>query len=230
MLRYTLILLIGVFFLAGCAKGPLWKTGKFAPWAVRKLAAEEQIAETIFSKRKRLRQAVAAAKNSSLSAQNDVAEQLSEIARNDSVLLMRIEAIKLLPELDSKVAISALETAALDSAPDARLAAIKGLQQLAAPSSAAVLAQLAERDSELDVRIAATQALSAFNGTLVLQSLNRSLNDRNPAVQTVAIESLQAVTGTKLAKDINQWQEYLASSVGDNETQTANTTPVPRFK
>ncbi|HMO13263.1 MAG TPA: HEAT repeat domain-containing protein [Pirellulaceae bacterium] len=201
--------------LVGCAKGPLWKTGKLNPWAIKQLQEEEQIAETIFSKRKRFRETVNTAKRSSPQVQEEVAERLAEVALTDSVLLMRLEAVNLLSELNTPTSVKTLESASLDRAPDVRLAAIRGLRTLANPSSAAVMAQLSERDSELDVRIAATQALEAFQGTIVLQSLERSLTDRNPAIQTAAMDALPKVTGQELPRDVNQWLSFLKDSSGN---------------
>ena len=40
-----------LLLLAGCAEGPLWRSGKLNPWARNQWAEEARIADTLFVKK-----------------------------------------------------------------------------------------------------------------------------------------------------------------------------------
>jgi hypothetical protein len=89
-------ILIALLVTAGCAKGMFWKTGNLSPWARNQWAEEEKIADTLFTKKKRMDESVAAVKNGPIEARQNVAEQLAQTLAKDSVLLIRLHAVKLL--------------------------------------------------------------------------------------------------------------------------------------
>jgi len=210
--------------LAGCAEGPLWRTGYLAPWAYNKWAEENQIAETLFSRRQKLQDAVAEATSADLSAQEKMAQRLTQIIRTERIDLLRLEAARLLPELHGPAVLAGLEVATLDALPDVRIAAIRGLATKADPKSVSILARLLESDASVDVRTAATRALANFQGPETLQVLNAALQARDPAIQLVAMTSLEQVTGESLEPSVIAWQNYLASRLpadaGNSEDQS----------
>ena len=71
-----------------------------------------------------------------------------------------------------------------------------------------------ENDDKLDVRLAAIDALGRLPSTETVSALAIALNDRDPAVQYAAVESMKAVSGQDLGNDVAVWREYAASEQG----------------
>jgi HEAT repeat protein len=222
------ILLLLVLLSLGCAKGALWQTGQLTPWGRKQLAEEEKYADTLFVKRRRMDDSVAAAKSSSVEAQEKVADQLGQTIAQDSVLLMRLHAVRLLGELDCPTAIEVLETASRDYNTDIRIAAIEAWKKKPSNVAVAQLQQLVLSDTNVDVRLAATRALGQFPGEQTIRALSLAINDPDPALQLRAADSLRNATGQPFGRDIVAWQEYVQQHVktaGDlpaQPTQTAN--------
>jgi hypothetical protein len=64
-------------------------------------------------------------------------------------------------------------------------------------------------DSNLDVRIAATRALQNFKEPAAIHALSIALDDRDPALQKVAMESLHESTGKDYGMSVVAWREYV---------------------
>lgn len=210
-------LLVAVFtgaamlaFVSGCAEGYFWKTGKYAPWVRQQWEAEEQIANTLFARKKAMTDAVSAASNASVEQQEAVAKQLSEVILRDPVLLIRLHALKLITVLDCPQTKETLTIARTDPSSDIRTATVKSLKNLPAEFSVFQLQEIIANDTDDDVRIAATKALGDFSGTASVKALSLALQDRNPALQVSATESLMKVTGqSEFGRDVNAWQKYV---------------------
>lgn len=221
-----LVLLASCLVIAGCAKGMLWKTGHLSPWARKQLAEEEQIADTLFAKRRRMDEEVAAAKNGPLESQQKVADELGQVIAKDSVLLIRLHAVKLLGELNCLAAVDVLETASRDYNSEIRIAAIETWKKKSPDVAIAQLQQMVGSDTDIDVRLAATRALGQFSGNQAIRALSLALNDSDPALQLRAADSLRATTGQPFGRDIVAWQEYVQQQIkpgGEVLNQSAQT-------
>ena len=219
-----LLVAIGtVHQFSGCSEGPLWRSGKYNPWVRNKWAEEEQIADTLFSRKKRMETVVQNAVNAPLNVQEDAAQALSDIVFRDKVLLMRLHAVRLLGQLKSSP--SAEETlikASKDNERDIRLAAIEAWKTLGTAAAVPQLQEIIGSDTDIDVRLAATEALGHFPGRASVSALSLSLNDRNPALQVRATESLRKVTGEPLGRNVVAWQQYVENVAPTNATPTSD--------
>ena len=213
MTRHTnpiIYALIAIGLFSGCAEGPLWRMGRYTPWAQNHWAEEEKIADTLFTQKKEMVAKVDAAIGAPVEQQQEVAYELSEIARRSPVLLLRLHAVNQLGRLKSPAAVDALANAAQDSNSDVRLAAIKAFEKLPASTAIPNLQSMVSGDTNIDVRLAATRALGKFPVSQSASAIGLALNDPDPALQLRAAESLQAVTGESFGRDIPRWQEYVA--------------------
>jgi hypothetical protein len=66
--------------LSGCAEGPLWRAGQYNPWVRSQWAEEEKIADTLFTRKRRMENVVAQATNASIDVQEEAA--LANLGRN----------------------------------------------------------------------------------------------------------------------------------------------------
>lgn len=211
-----------------------WKTGYLSPWVRQQWSEEEQIASTLFSKRTQMRDMVDAALVGGADQQLQTSEFLSKVVASDPILLLRIEATRLLGELPNETAGQALQLAAKDREVQVRSAAVRSLQKIGGDTAGHLLAKMAREDSDADVRIGATAALGGFSGPGIVEALSEMIRDPNPAMQLRAAESLASVTGQDFGPDIQAWQAYLdrGSSIETDQTRVAgeNTESTSNFR
>ncbi len=220
-----LLVAIGtVHQFSGCSEGPLWRSGKYSPWVRDKWAEEEKIADTLFSRKNRMETVVQNAVAGPLNVQEDAAQALSDIVFRDKVLLMRLHAVRLLGQLKSSpTAVETLIKASKDNDRDMRLAAIESWKTLGTDAAVPQLQEIIGSDTDIDVRLAATEALGHFPGRASVSALSLSLNDRNPALQVRATESLRKVTGEPLGRNVVAWQQYVKNVAPANAIPTTST-------
>ena len=215
-----------ICLLAGCAEGPLWKTGHWNPMARDKWLAEEQIADTLFVRKREMNSLAEVAKTGSASAKANAVEKLKQTVRRDPVLLMRLHAVRLLGEIQSPESVAALRDAGKDPDAEVRIAAVKSWQSMGGDAAIAELQGIILADTNFDVRMAATRALGSFTGAKAARALSHSLTDRNPALQLRATESLARVTGEDFGPNVADWQNYIGQVAAPTRMaeQTTNDT------
>ena len=158
--------------------------------------------------------------------QQKAAEILAQHLTNNPTLLIRIEAARLLGELQGEVAEGALQLAARDPESDVRMAAVAALKKRKDALALQTLQQMIGSDTDLDVRLAATRALGEFSGSSAAQALSLALADPDPALQARAVDALRASTGKKFDGNVRAWKDYLASFGGRD---TSSRTLVRRY-
>jgi HEAT repeats len=206
-----IILLFGMFALlqTGCAEGPLWKTGRFFPWSQKKWKQDEQIAETVYAKRDRLRSMGRRAKFMDEAEQQQAVAELAEMIRSEKTLIVRLEAVRALGKIPLPSASSVLEEALNEPEADLRVTAIQSMRNRHDPSSVAALQKVIGSDSDTDVRREAIRSLADYEGPEVVQALGLALNENDPAIQYLAMQSLREVTREDLGADVNAWRQFV---------------------
>jgi HEAT repeat protein len=196
----------------GCSEGPLWRASRFAPWVQKKWAADEQIAETVYSKRAKLREIAATGKSLSPSSAEQYAQRIDQILQNEQTLIVRVEAVRTLGKLQCELSDELLQKAIKDNELDVRIAAVQAMKHRDSAVAIATLEQVVSSDSSDDVRREALRSLGAFKDPEAVQVLARVLDDRDPATQYRAIQSLQSCTGQRLGPNVAAWREYLGTN------------------
>ncbi len=215
----VLVASVGSVCMVGCAEGPMWRTGYLSPWARQQWSSEEEIAATLFAKRQRLRRVVEQAKDAGEAQQQEASQFLAEIVQKDPVLLLRIEATRLLAELPNDISARALQIASSDPDRDVRLAAVHSWQQRGDDRALQMLGKMLREDADFDVRMRAAGALGRFEQPEAVQVLSSVLADPDPAMQIKAAESLARVTGEDFGNDIRAWQNFTKSRLGQSGDQ-----------
>ncbi len=219
ILLLSTMVILGITLLPACAEGPLWRTGNLSPWVREQWLAEEQIADTLFKRKREMNESAAKVLGSPSQDKDKVAIQLSEIVSNDPVLLLRLNAVRLLGDLNCPESINALKQASKDPDPDIRIAAVQSWQKLPARTAIGELQEIIGSDTNTDVRLAATRALGNFTGEQAVQALALALTDSDPALQVRATESLKSVTGENIGADVAAWQNYVQQYGIDLQTK-----------
>ena len=212
--------------MCGCAEGPLWRAGKYSPWARNQWAAEEQIADTLFVQKRRMSEAVSSVAAAPVEDQQKVAQNLANVMHQSPVLLLRLHAVKLLGQLNCPAATQALVDASHDHNSDLRIQAINSWQAMPADKAIPHLQDMIGSDTEVDVRLAATRALSNFSGERAVSAIAMALEDPNPALQLRAVESLQVVTGEQIGRDVGAWQQYVKNVLPAQQPISSTSQPL----
>jgi HEAT repeat protein len=214
-------------FLTGCTDGPLWRSGYLSPWARETWAEEEELAETLMTKRQRLDDLVTQALQAGPAEQVAAADKLAEVATKDSVILVRMHAVRLLGQLPVDRAAEALHAASRDASPDVRMAAVDAWKRRGGDAAAAALVEMCSSDTNHDVRLASTRALAAFPQGAAVRAVGMTLDDPDPAIQMQATEALAQMTGQSLGADVPAWKRYLDETFGPSSTQTVDQASAP---
>ncbi len=70
-----------------------------------------------------------------------------------------------------------------------------------------LLSEVVAQEQEVDVRLAAVRGLGKYHDPRAVQALGSALDDRDPAVQYVAMQSLEKATGRDMGEDVRRWKE-----------------------
>ena len=72
---------------------------------------------------------------------------------------------------------------------------------------------------ELDVRLAAIDALGKIPSAETVAALGIALQDRDPAVQFAGVQALKAASGEDFGNDVASWQQYVAGETPKTESE-----------
>jgi HEAT repeat protein len=72
-----------------------------------------------------------------------------------------------------------------------------------------LLSETLAGEQDVDAKLAAVRALGSFQDPLAVQALGAALEDRDPAVQYAAMQSLHHSTGKDLGHDVRRWKDLL---------------------
>lgn len=207
-----LIVCIGLPLWLGCAEGPLWRTGNLSPWVRQRWANEEkQYGATLRTKLNDLDALVRQAPSMKAEERNRWSAQLSHLAVDDPSPLLRARIVEALPLFPSPEADAAMRAAAHDEDPSVRIAACTAWGKRGGRESLQVLSH-GLQDGDIDVRLAAIRALGDLEEPQVaadaVRTLGAALEDKDPAIQYRAIDSLRDVSGRDYGNDLVAWRAY----------------------
>jgi hypothetical protein len=146
--------------------------------------------------------------------------QLVQDFAKESHPIVRQEIAKALGRFRTPSALEGLRLAVRDGDRDVRIAACESLAGWGTPETFNLLAEVLHSDTDVDVRLTATRLLGDSQEASTIGALGRALDDPDPAVQYLAVQSLQRNTGQKAGNDLKEWKRIarqLSSSSGPSE-------------
>ena len=206
--------LLGV--VAGCQDGPIPENRVLNPWARKQWDEDEKFGPTYYKRMDELAAIRARASGLPASERDRLAQEIVDVYGVEPSPAMRSELIGTLAYLPTSTTQTGLAGALTDDDPDVRIAACQALARVKGEQSLLLLAKTAETDDNLDVRIAAVRGLANYKDQAAMQALGTALEDSDPAIQKVAIESLRLNTGRDYGHSVPAWKEFLA---GGNPTK-----------
>ena len=194
--------------------GPFFHMAGWNPYIRKQWEQDEKTYPTYYARVEKLERIRKRARKLQPADQDRIAQDMIQIVQNDSNPLIRREAVRVLGQFTSPLAVQGLQDALNDGDHKVRLAAIDAWKQRGDSQSVEVLAGLVGSDTDQDVRIASTRALADFKDWRAARALAIALDDHDPALQHRAIESLKSVTGEDYGGDLVAWRQYVQQ--GDN--------------
>jgi HEAT repeat protein len=207
-----------VALMAGCADGPLPEARYLNPWIRQQWNDDERAITTYHKKVADLAALRSQAARLPAEQQEPLSAQLAARLQEERAPVLRAELVRTLAEFRTLAARTAIQSALADEEASVRIAACKALGRHPAAEAVEPLAQAIGSDSDLDVRLAAATTLGKFTDAelpaeerkRLAQSLRPALDDRDPALQVAAMQSLEAITGrTSYQNNVATWREYL---------------------
>lgn len=208
------IALCALALLSGCSEGPFSSLGGLNPWVRQKWAEEERYVQSLYTRREQLQTLASRAKSMPQAEQERVSQDLAALVRDDPVHLLRVEAVKALAAFPTGTAASTLSAATKDKDADVRIAACLAMRQRPEQEALPILEEILRSDTDIDVRLAATDALGAFRSPSAVRSLGIALNDSDPAMQNRAMQSLRNASGRNLGTDAVAWRDFIQGTIG----------------
>ncbi|MHC4403183.1 MAG: HEAT repeat domain-containing protein [Planctomycetota bacterium] len=203
-----IVLMITVLLLAGCAEMDPLDTGivdLFRPDPPDQVPGVQAPAERVIAVRELGQRATKA----DSFEQERIAGELAAAFRSETDPLIRREIIRALGRCRSAAATLPLADALRDSDSDVRIAACQVWAERGGPDAAARLSEVFRSDTNVDVRLAAVRGLGEAGDPGAVPALGEAIEDRDPAMQYRAVNSLRRVTGKDFGNDVNRWHTYV---------------------
>jgi len=198
------------FSAIGCADGPVPEMRSLNPWVREQWEEDEKHGPTFYSRLERLGELRSQARSLSETDRQRISGELTAILRDERSSPMRVEILRALSAYPSSEAMASVEVCLSDADPQVRIAACNALGSWKTPEALQALGNAVGSDTDLDVRIAAARALENFNDPAATKALSVALDDNDPALQKVAMQSLRQNTGKDYGNSVAAWREYLA--------------------
>jgi HEAT repeat protein len=201
------LLLVAV---AGCVTSGNVKWSP-AHWNLFARQTEEdhpEFADTKAAHIRRIQDLADTARDMSPAEKMSISTKLAEQLRAESDELLQLETVRALGAFSTPGAIEGLRHALTSEQANIRIAACRSLSRIRSAQSLEILSDVARGDSNLDVRAAAVRALGEFEGEPALRALAAAVDDRDPAIQFLAVQSLRKVHGENLGDNLSVWRDF----------------------
>ena len=142
--------------------------------------------------------------------QRQITDQLARQIQVEPDPLVRQAVVQAIAEFRTPMAQQVLEAGLSDDDAAVRIACCRALGRRAGPASVPSLANALRSDQDIDVKLAATEALGKIKSPESVKALAAALDDRDPAMQYVGVQSMKSVTGKDYGPDVQAWRQVAA--------------------
>ena len=138
-----------------------------------------------------------------------ISNNLAQAIPKEQDPLLRAQILRTLAIFPTETAGRVLAAGIADSEADVRVAACEAWGQRGGPEAVQRLSETLGADTDIDVRLAAARSLGSCPDQKTVAALGLALEDRDPALQRRAVQSLEKVTGRHYGNDVVAWREYV---------------------
>jgi HEAT repeat protein len=137
------------------------------------------------------------------------ATELARKIQTERDPLVRAQIVRTIEMYPTRLTSAVLHAATNDPEPAVRIACADAWGKRTSDEAVEHLSELFKKDESIDVRLAAVKGLGSTKNKTAVEKLAPALEDKDPALQLVAVESLKQITGVDLGYDVNKWREYV---------------------
>jgi hypothetical protein len=152
--------------------------------------------------------------------QREITDQLARQIQVEPDPLVRQAVVRAIAEFHTPMSRQVLEAGLADQDEMVRVACCEMLAYRAEVETVPSLANALRNDTDMDVRLAAANALGAIKSPEAIQALTVALDDRDPAMQFAGVQSMKSITGKDYGPDVQTWRQVAAG-----QTPPAPATP-----
>jgi HEAT repeat protein len=199
-----MLLVLAAVAQPGCAKrfGGAWPFGedqtallkKWGPVPVQRIEAMQEREQKVAKGTPQEKEAFTA----------DLAKQI----QNETDCNVRMAIVGMMAKFDTPSANAVLYAGLKDPEVDVRVACCEAWGKHPCPEATRILAETLSGDTDHDVRLAAAKALASAGDKEAVAALGTALEDSDPSMQYIAVDSLKTVTGKNLGNDVNAWRQF----------------------
>ncbi len=206
----SMLTLIGLLAaVSGCADGPVPEMRSLNPWVRKQWAEDETFGPTYYARVEALQSLRAKAGSLPPEEREQVAAELSQQLAAESAVPMKLEMLRTLAAYNTTTAEAAIVGNLQSENADVRRVACEALARQKGPQAVTALGQVVGTDTDADVRKTAARGLQQFQDPAAAQALRVALDEDDPAMQKIAMDSLRSISGRDYGNDPSRWREYL---------------------
>jgi HEAT repeat protein len=138
--------------------------------------------------------------------QREITDQLARQIQVEPDPLVREAVVATIAEFRTPMAQQVLEAGLADQNENVRVACCQALGRRGESVSVATLANVLRTEQDIDVRLAAAEALGKIKSPEAIQALVVALDDRDPALQYVGVQAMKSITGQDYGPDVQAWR------------------------
>ena len=158
--------------------------------------------------------------------QTKACEQLAMQIRTEPDPIVRRAIQETVAEFKTPMASAMLLAGLQDEDRDVKVTCCRLLGERKEPKAVEPLARMVAQDADLDVRLAAVDALGAMETKDSVAGLAAALKDRDPAMQYAGVEAMKKVApDQELGNDVQAWRSYADSVAGPAPAASIATQP-----
>jgi HEAT repeat protein len=195
------LLTLVTILVAGCA------ASDGNPFAKKPDETDPLYADTLAARVEQIRGVAQRAPDMSPAEKMTASTKLAEQVRTETDPVLQLEVVRALGSLPTPASIEGLRAALSIDRRNVRIAACNALTQIHSAQALEILANVAHSDSNLDVRAAAVRGLGEFRDEEALRALAVAINDHDPAIQYLAVKSMQRIHPDNLGESLSAWKE-----------------------
>ncbi|QDT00305.1 HEAT repeat domain-containing protein [Adhaeretor mobilis] len=168
------------------------------------------------------------AEKSDAQQQCEYCEQLATQIQTEPDPIVRRTIQETIAKFDQPLAERVLLAGLQDDDADVRVACCRKLGERGKPAAVKALSTLVTEAEEIDVQLAAVDALGKIKSPESIQAIALALENRDPAMQYAGVQAMQQVSDENLGNDVAAWRAFAASKLPGTDTGSIATQPENR--
>jgi len=122
--------------------------------------------------------------------------------------MVRAQIVRTLAEMPTQSAAVLIQAGLQDTDRDVRVECCHALGRRRGPEVIALLAGVITGEEDNEVRLAAVRALGQVDDQAAIGALRPALEDADPAMQYLAVQSMRNLSDRDFGNDVNAWSQF----------------------